>query len=431
MPVHKFGGLQRPFPFLYDTFVVVWSPVLLLLTGCAGGKSFKAPLEPRVAVESAEFRQEMGNLLGPPFTGGNRITTFANGDEIFPAMLRAIRSAKRTITFETFVFEEGDVPHAFADAFAERARAGVKVHLILDAHGARKSRKYHALWRDAGVERQTFHPLLYWDPRRYKNRTHRKLLVVDGRVGFIGGVGIADEWMGNADAPDHWRDNHYRIEGPAVAQLQAAFAENWRRTAEEILHGPEYFPRLTAVGSVQGSLFYSSPRHGAIDVPIMYHLAISAVRRSLLIENAYFVPDDDTVAALTNAARRGVRVEIIVPGRHIDQKAVRRASRKRWKPLLEAGVRLYEYQPTMIHSKLLIADGLFVSIGSANFDNRSLRLNDEANFNVLDAGFAAEQTRIFAHDRARSIPITLQNYRNRRLTETPAAAAQTPFESQL
>jgi cardiolipin synthase len=423
--------LQRPLSILRDIFAVVWSPVVLFFAGCAGETSFYAPLEPRAAVGSAAFHQEMGNLLGTPFTGGNRITTFSNGDEIFPAMLHAIRDAKRTITFETFVFENGAVPDAFAGAFAERARAGVNVHLILDAHGARKSRKYHAMWRDAGVQWEIYHPLFFWDLRRYNNRTHRKLLVIDGRIGFIGGVGIADEWIGDADSPQHWRDNHYRVEGPAVAQLQGAFAENWRRTAEEILHGPDYFPPLGKAGSTAGSLFYSSPRHGAIDVPIMYHLAISSARRSLLIENAYFVPDHESVEALTSAARRGVRVEIIVPGRHIDEKAVRRASRKRWKALLDAGVRLYEYQPTMIHSKLLIADGLFVSIGSANFDNRSLRLNDEANLNVLDARFAAEQTRIFQRDRARSIRVTLQNYRERKLTELPLEHAQTPVESQL
>jgi cardiolipin synthase len=406
-------------------------PGALLLSGCATGRPFKAPLEPGAAVGSPEFRQAMGHLLGPSFTGGNRITTLSNGDQIFPAMLRAIRGAKKTITFETYVFEKGEVPGAFAQALAERARAGVKVHVIVDAHGGSKSRKYHAMLRDAGVQLQKFHPIFFLDPRRYNNRTHRKLLVVDGKVGFIGGVGIADQWSGNADAPKHWRDNHYRIEGPAVAQLQGAFADNWLKTAEEVLQGPGYFPALPPAGNVEGSAFYSSPRHGAIDVAIMYHLAFASVRKTLSIENAYFVPDQKTVDALVGAAQRGVRVEIIVPGRHIDQKAVRRASRKRWKRLLENGIVLYEFQPTMIHSKLLIADGRFVSIGSANMDNRSLHLNDEANFNVLDSRFAAEQTRLFERDRARAIRITRENYRDKHLTEKPIEAVQTPVESQL
>ena len=405
--------------------------VVLLGAGCASGRPLKAPFEHRADVRSPEFRQAMSHLLGPPFTGGNRITTLQNGDEIFPAMLRAIRSAKKTITFETYVFEEGTVPEAFAGALAERARAGVKVHVILDAHGGGKSRKYHALMTESGVQLQRYHPVLYWDIRRYNNRTHRKLLVVDGRIGFIGGVGIADEWAGEGDSPEEWRDNHYRIEGPVVAQLQGAFATNWLRTAEEVLHGPGYFPPLPDVGSMEATVFFSSPRHASAHVPVMYHLAIASARKSILIENAYFVPDNETVDALLAAHQRGARVQIIMPGRHIDQKAVRRASRKRWKRLLEGGVELFEYQPTMLHSKLLIVDGRFVSIGSANFDNRSLHLNDEANLNVVDAQFAAEQTRIFERDRAQCIRLTLQNYRDGSLGELPLEAAQAPIESQL
>jgi cardiolipin synthase len=220
----------------------------LLLVGCAAGRPLHAPFAPRAAIGTPEFRQAMGHLLGPPFTGGNKITTLSNGDQIFPAMFHAIRGAKKSITFETFVFDKGEVPAAFAEALAERARAGVKVHLIVDAHGGRKSRSYRGMLRKAGVQIEAFHPILYWDLRRYNNRTHRKLLVVDGKVGFIGGVGIADEWAGNADSPKHWRDNHYRIEGPAVAQLQGAFADNWLKTAEEVLQGPEYFPPLARAG---------------------------------------------------------------------------------------------------------------------------------------------------------------------------------------
>ena len=403
----------------------------IALAGCVGGQGFKAPLEHRAPIGSASFRSAMGTLLTAPFASGNRIVTLQNGDEIFPAMLAAIRSAQKTITFETYVFEKGEVPEAFAQAFAERARAGVKVHAILDAHGASKSRRYRGMMTDAGVQLAIYHPILWPDPRRYNNRTHRKLLVVDGKVGFIGGVGIADQWSGNAQSPEHWRDNHYRIEGPAVAQLQAAFADNWLKAKNELLHGPDYFPPPARAGAVDGTVFHSSPRHGNTDVVVMYHLAIASARQSLKIENAYFVPDRDTVDALIAARRRGVRVELILPGRHMDQKAVRRASRKRWKRLLEGGVELYEFQPTMLHSKLLIADALFVSIGSANFDNRSLRLNDEANLNVLDAGFAREQTQLFERDKAQSVKVTLENYRKGVLTEKPVQVVQTPLESQL
>jgi cardiolipin synthase len=216
-----------------------------------------------------------------------------------------------------------------------------------------------------------------------------------------------------------------------VAHLQGAFMDNWLKTRGTLLHGPAYFPPLSTAGSAKAAAFHSSPRKGSIGVVLMFQLAIASARESLLIGNAYFVPDEHNVQALIDAARRGVRVELLVPGRPIDQKAVRRASHKRWGRLLEAGVKIYEYQPTMIHSKLLIADGLFVSVGSANFDNRSMRLNDEANLNVLDRAFAAEQTRIFARDRAQSIEITPENLRDRTLTSAPLRVAQTPLESQL
>lgn len=405
--------------------------VACLFAGCAASRVLNAPLPPLSATRSPDFRQAMSSVLGGAQLSGNRVTTLVNGDQIFPAMLREIRAARKTITFETFVFEKGAVPGAFAEAFAERARAGVKVHLLLDAHGAKKSRGYHAMLKESGVQLVKFHEIWYPDFRRFNNRTHRKLLVVDGKVGFIGGVGIADQWAGNAESPAHWRDCHYRMEGPVVAQLQAAFVDNWLKARHEVLFGPDYFPSLQAVGSVSGNVFVSSPRGGDYGVPLLYHLAIASARKTLRVENAYFVPDRETVEGLVAAAQRGVHVQIIVPGRHIDQKAVRRASRKRWTQLLEAGIEIYEYAPTMIHSKLLIVDDLFVSVGSANFDNRSLRLNDEANFNATNSAFAAEQTRIFIRDLASSERVTLENLRSKWLVEKPVQAVQTPVESQL
>jgi cardiolipin synthase len=397
---------------------------------CAPDVGLK-PVAAVVPVRSAEFRQSIGNLLGAGFSTGNRFTTLKNGDEIFPAMLSAIQGARRTVTFETYVFEKGDVPKSFANALAERARAGVRVLVILDAHGAGKSKKYNSLFKEAGVQIERYNPAWYPNLFRYNNRTHRKLLVVDGRVAFIGGVGISDLWKGRAQSPEHWRDNHYKIEGPAVAQVQAAFADNWLRTQKEILHGPDFFPTLGAAGSAAGSVFFASPQHGSFGVSVLYHLAIGSATQSVLIQNAYFVPDDDTIKAITSAARRGVKVKIIVPGPHIDQPKVRRASRRHWKPLLEAGVEIYEYQPTMIHSKLLIVDGRFTSVGSANFDNRSLHLNDEANLNVLDENFAAEQTRIFEADLKRSNQMTLENYRDAPVWEKILEWPQAPVEGQL
>jgi len=302
---------------------------------------------------------------------------------------------------------------------------------ILDAVGASKSAKYHRQMREAGVQLAIYHPLSWWEFYSYNYRTHRKLLVIDGRTGFIGGVGIADEWDGDARSPEEWRDLHYRVEGPAVAQLQGIFASNWFETRKEVLQGPGYFPGLRPVGPVAASVFAGAPQDRDYAVELMYQLAIASARKSIYIESPYFIPGRTMVESFRAAASRGVDVQILMPGDHIDQKSVQRASRKRWPKLLEAGVKLFEYEPTMIHSKLMIVDGNFVTIGSANFDPRSLSINDEANMNVLDEAFAAEQTRIFFRDRALSRPVDPQEYGVDGVVELPLQAVQTPLESQL
>jgi cardiolipin synthase len=347
-------------------------------------------------------------FLSGDFVAGNRVVTLVNGDQIFPAMLRAIRGARRTINFETYVFWDGPIAREFTDALAERATAGVQVNAILDAQGTSKlGAENMAKLRNAGVNVEKYHTLFWWDIRRFNNRTHRKLLIVDGKTAFIGGVGIANEWTGHAQSPEHWRDNHYEITGPVVAQIQGIFMDNWLKTRGTVLHGPDYFPALSPTGSILAQAFRSSPRQGEIDLYVNYLLAIAAAQKTLRIENAYFLPDEKTREALMAAARRGVKVEVLVPGKHIDQQILRVASRRRWPPMIKAGIKFYEYQPTMVHVKLMIVDDLFVSVGSGNFDNRSIRLNDEANLNVLDRGFAAEQVRLFDEDRARSREITL------------------------
>lgn len=411
-------------------FFIFLSAVLpALFTSCAPDAGIRR-LPPVTSIGAPDFKLASGNILGAGYLAGNRVRTLQNGNQIFPAMLAAIRSARSTITFETYVFEDGEIAQAFAQALAERARAGVRVLAIIDGFGGKKSRKYDRMMEQAGVKiaryNRTFLPSL-----RYNNRTHRKLLVVDGRVAYIGGVGVASEWTGNAQDPDHWRDNHYEVRGPVVAQAQAAFADNWLKAKREILLGPSFYPRVPAAGSTSASLFYASPNRASFNVAIAYHVAISSAKKSILIENAYFVPDKDTVRALADAAKRGVDVRIIVPGPNIDQPKVRRASRKRWKDLLDAGARVYEYQPTMLHSKLMIVDGLFVSVGSANFDNRSLHLNDEANLNVMDRSFAAEQTRIFENDLKQSKEMTLENYRDVPMGEKIMGWLQGPIEGQL
>lgn len=386
--------------------------LLLGLSSCAidRGKHVSAEVAPLYSAASPEFRQAAGSLLGSNFVAGNGIVTLANGDQIFPSMLKAIHGAQRSIDFETYVFWDGDIARQFAEALAERARAGVKVNAILDAQGTSKMGVANlALLREAGVKVQKYHSIIWWDIRRFNNRSHRKLLIVDGKTAFVGGVGIANEWTGNAQSPEHWRDNHYKVTGPVVAQLQGIFMENWLKTRGEVLHGPEYFPPLSPTGPYLAQGFKSSPRLGDNNISLMYLLAIASAQKTLRIENAYFLPDKLTRKELLSAAKRGVKVEIIIPGKHIDQKLVRTASRRFWPEFIQAGIKLYEYQPTMVHVKLMIVDDTFVSVGSGNFDNRSVRLNDEANLDVLNHSFAGEQLRLFERDKKQSRELTVND----------------------
>jgi cardiolipin synthase A/B len=383
--------------------------VAILCSGCAMklGKQPRQEVSSLYSAASPEFRQSAGSLLGPNFVGGNNITTLINGDQIFPAMLSAIRSAKRSINFETYIFWDGEIGKEFTKTLAERARAGVHVNMILDAQGTRKmgltNRKQ---LEDAGVQIVKYHSAFWLDPRRYNNRTHRKLLIVDGKTAFIGGVGIADLWAGNADSTKHWRDNHYKVTGPIVAQLQGSFMSNWMKTRGTVLHGDAYFPPLENTGSSLAQAIRSGPRYENLD--LMYLLGIASAKRTLRIENAYFLPDDLVRKELVDAAKRGVKIEILVPGKQIDQKLVRAASKRHWPELLEEGIKIYEYEPTMVHVKVMIVDDTFVSVGSGNFDNRSIRLNDEANLDVLDRQFAAEQIRFFEMDKRRSREVPLE-----------------------
>lgn len=277
----------------------------------------------------------MGELLGRAIVPGNHVTSLQNGDRIFPSMLAAIRSAQASITFETYIYWSGDIGRQFSDALCDRARAGVKVHVLLDWLGAgRIDRNSLAAMHEAGVEVEHYHPLRWFNWARINNRTHRKLLVVDGKIGFTGGVGIADAWTGKGDRPDHWRDSHYRIEGPAVAQMQAAFCDNWIKTRSQALFGSAYYPELSQIGRSRAQVFKSSNDEGSESVRLMYLLSISAAAKSIRLQAAYFVPDDLSVETLVAARRRGVTIEIILPGPHTDSDIVQGAGRSRWQALL-------------------------------------------------------------------------------------------------
>jgi cardiolipin synthase len=291
--------------------------------------------------------------------------------------------------------------------------------------------------KEAGAEVVKYNPLAWYKPNfwyrpsRINNRTHRKLLIVDGKIGFTGGVGIADEWDGHAQDPKHWRDNHYRIEGPVVAELQSAFMDNWLRTKGSVLHGNAYFPSLPREGSLKAQTFKSSPKGGSESARLMYLVSVASASKNVRMANAYFVPDKLAVDTFLEAAHRGVQIEIIVPGPHIDQQAVRKASRDKWPELLKAGIRIYEYQPTMFHCKYMVVDDAWVSVGSSNFDARSFRLNSEANLNVLNPGFASQQIKVFEQDKARSKEITVATLKREPIWDKILNKAVKPLEPEL
>ena len=392
--------------------------VLIAANFTSGEKDVSRELPRLYATPDPQFRRAIGSLLGPALVGGNRVQELLNGDQIFPDMLQAIRSAQHSISFETYIYWSGDIGREFADALSERAKAGVKVHVLLDWVGSAKiDDSFLDEMRASGVEIRKFHKPNWYNLGRLNNRTHRKLLVIDGKTGFTGGVGIAPKWTGNGQDADHWRDSHFRVEGPVVAQMQAVFMENWLKVTGQVMHGEAYFPALQAMGDSDAQVFSSSPSGGSESMQLMYQLSITAAAHSIDLSSAYFVPDELTTQALTDALQRGVKIRIITPGEIIDTDTVRAASRGNWGPLLKAGAQIYEYQPSMYHCKVMIVDNLLVSVGSTNFDNRSFRLNDEANLNVYDAAFAQRQTFIFEADLKNARQVTYDEWINRPLKE--------------
>jgi cardiolipin synthase len=406
--------------------------VLVAVNFMTGEKKIEHRLERMYSTDDPQFARELGSLLGPPLVGGNRVSALFDGDEIFPPMLDAIHSAHASIDFESYIYWSGPIGKQFADALAERAQHGVPVHVLLDWVGSAKMEASLAEeMKRSGVQVYRYHPPAWYDIGRLNNRTHRKVLVVDGRIGFTGGVGIAPEWTGHSQDANHWRDSHFKVEGPVVGQMQAVFMDNWIKVSGEVLHGPAYFPAIAPVGDSFAQMVSSSPTGGSESMELMYLLSIAAATRSIDLSAAYFVPDELSRKALLDAMKRGVALRIIVPGAHIDSETVRLASKAEWGELLRAGARLYEFSPTMFHCKVMIVDGLLTSVGSTNFDNRSMRLNDEATLNVLDAPFARAQTAAFDADLKRSAPYTYEQWMHRSLTEKASEKIVHVFGSQL
>jgi cardiolipin synthase len=423
---------RRMFWTIFVTALLTLLVMTLALNFSRPEKKLARRIDHRYAIADPQFRREMSVMLGPSITAGNKVTALQNGVEIFPAMLEAIRAAQQSITFETYIYWSGEIGEAFSAALSERARAGVPVHVTVDWVGSAKmDRALLTRMEESGVQVKRYRPLHWYNIRRLNYRTHRKLLVVDGRIGFTGGVGIADPWQGNADTPDHWRETHFRIEGPVVAQFQAAFNDNWIKTTGELLNGDRFFPALAPAGDLDAHLFIASPAGGSESMHLMYLLSLAAAEKSIDLAAAYFVPDELVVGAFVAARKRNVRVRILLPGPWIDADAVRLASKATWGRLLQAGVEIYEYQPTMLHTKLLIIDNEMVSVGSTNFDPRSFRLNDEANLNVYDSAFAARMTAVFEADLKPTIRYSYEAWARRPFREKLVEKLLRPIRSQL
>jgi cardiolipin synthase len=331
---------------------------------------------------------------------GNQLQLLENGDQFFPLLLSDIAAAKESIHLESYIWWKGAICDQLAHALAAKARSGVEVRLLVDASGGHKMDKdLSKLMRDAGVHLVRFHRLTLGNLGRMNNRDHRKEAIIDGRIGYIGGFGIAEEWTGHAQDKDHWRDAGLRAQGPIVGRLQAAFAENWIEETGEIMAGEKYFPHLAAAGPSRAHLAYTSPTGGVSSVQVLYYLAIKAARKEILIQNPYLLPDDDAIAALGEAVKRGVNVIVMVPAAaSTDSPIVQHASHHRYGLLLERGVKIWEYKKTLLHQKVIIVDGVWSCVGSTNFDRRALQLNDEVSMGVVDPALAAQLKAVFLDD---------------------------------
>ena len=412
-----------------------WLLVILLLFGCA--KVVSVQQIPEISLGESTFFPTIEAHTDAPITAGNRIDILLNGDETFPVMLREIKAAKSTITFAQYLFEGGTLATEFAQAFAERCRAGIEADILLDDHGSGKTpAEIIALMRDAGCHVEFFRRvevpavIFPWKLLQYNYRNHRRILVIDGRVGFTGGYGISDTWLGDGRTPEHWRDTNARIEGPAVKFLQAAFAESWLETTGTAIGGAGYFPRLEPVGKLPAQIVSSSPAGGSFQNYMLFLLSINSARKTILIANPYFIPDDVMTEALLKAVSRGVRVIVLVPGK-IDSQLTYTVSRSHYGRSIARGAEIFEYQAALMHAKTMVIDGIWATIGSTNFDNRSFALNQELNLTVYDASLARRLEVIFQDDLKYSKKITYEEWNSRSVFERLFELFAFPVREQL
>ncbi len=371
-------------------------------------------LDPKFDLQSHEFLTSVVGTTGVPFLKDNKITILNNGDQFYPAMLEAVANATSSITMEAYIYWAGGIGTRFAEAFAERARDGVRVKLLLDAVGSSTIGKdILKILKDGGCELDWYNPVRLRTLGRFNNRTHRKSLIIDGRIAFTGGAGIADMWTGDAQNPEHWHDIQIRVEGPGAIGLQTGFAQNWLDTNGELVSGSEFFPPPDKAGRIATQTILSSPQAGASSVRIMYDLSIVAARKSLYIANPYFVPDESAIDILLDAKGRGVDVKVMVAGIYNDMRVSRYSSIHLYGRLLEAGIEIYEYDRTMLHQKTMVVDGIWSTIGTTNFDNRSFALNSESNICIYDRGVAEQLERIFVDDLRHCVRVELEAWRHR------------------
>ncbi len=383
-------------------------------------------------IHSPEFFRSALALSNPVPLTGNKIDVLINGDQIFPAMLEAIRGAKQTINFGAYIFKSDAIGWQFRDAFCERARAGVEVRLLLDGIGSGwgLNNSDVRMMKEAGCKFAYYHPVQSWRMDRTNRRSHRRVLVVDGKIGFTGGVAFSEKWSGHAQDQNHWRDTHIRCEGPMVTELQAAFQSHWIKTFQEALTGVGQFPSLTSAGDLQTQVV-ESRSFSMAPIPLIQAVTFAAAEKRIWITNPYCTPTDDHVELLVRAVQRGVDVRLLVPGPHNDQPLTQSAGRSAYGHLLAGGVKIFEYQPTMIHAKTMVADGLFSMIGSSNLDSRSSEINEELDVVVYNENFGRTMEQAFEKDLAQSREYTLQDFKNRSLWERATEWLAIPFRSQL
>jgi cardiolipin synthase len=389
-------------------------------------------LEHSFSVEDPAFFGSALALAQPVPLSGNKVDLLIDGDQYFPAMLNAIRSARRTINFEAYILYSDEIGRAFRDALSERARAGVEVRILLDGLGS----SWHlnnsdvAMMKQAGCKFAYYHPLLSWRVDRTNRRSHRRVLVVDGRVAFTGGIGFAEKWSGHTQDANHWHDVEARVEGPLVSLLQTAFQSHWIKTFGEALSGADQFPALPPAGTLRAQVI-ASHSFSMAPMPLTQAVAFAAATKRIWITNAYCAPSDDQVDLLIKAVKRGVDVRFIVPGEHNDQPLTKSAGRSAYGRLLEGAVRIFEYQPTMIHTKAMVVDGMFSVLGSSNLDPRSTEINEELDLAVYDREFGHRMELMFEEDLRHSTEYTLAQFRERSLWERSTEWVSSLFRSQL